>query len=209
MTFDKEFKTAIQNLPVTEKDKLILRLLKKDLNLANRLYFELVDTQTVEDKRFKMQETVSSDVKRMTQKYYSPEYLLHDMRYLSGEITEHLKITKDKFGEITLNLQMLIEVLEQNNSRIINEKLAKTYKLIIYILARTYKIMMLINALHEDYRLEFREDLERLGLLIGQNPMLMKYAIHNGLDVNWLVNNEIPENINAIHRELKSNGFLK
>lgn len=209
MTFDKEFKTAIQNLPVTEKDKLILRLLKKDLDLANRLYFELVDTQTVEDKRFKMQETVSSDVKRMTQKYYSPEYLLHDMRYLSGEITEHLKITKDKFGEITLNLQMLTEVLEQNNSRIMNEKLAKTYKLIIYILARTYKIMMLINALHEDYRLEFREDLERLGLLIGQNPILMKHAIHNGLDVNWLIQNEIPENINAIHKELKSNGFLK
>lgn len=209
MTFEKEFKIAIQNLPVAEKDKLILRLLKKDLDLANRLYFELVDTQTVEDKRQKMQKTVSANVKRMTQSFYSPGYLLQEIRFLSGEITEHVKITKDKFGEITLNLQMLIEVLEQNNTRIMNEKLAKTYKLIIYILARIYKIMMLINTLHEDYRLEFREDMERLGLLISQNPMLMKYAIYNALDVNWLIKNEIPQNIDAIHRELKNNGLLK
>lgn len=34
--FDKDFKIALQNLPSTEKDKLILRLLKKDLVLANR-----------------------------------------------------------------------------------------------------------------------------------------------------------------------------
>ena len=44
--FDKEFKTAIENLPSTEKDKLIFRLLKKDLDLVNRLYFELVDTES-------------------------------------------------------------------------------------------------------------------------------------------------------------------
>ena len=49
--FSKEFKKAIQELPNTEKDKLIFRLLKRDLDLANRLHFELVDTETVEEKR--------------------------------------------------------------------------------------------------------------------------------------------------------------
>jgi len=209
MTFDKEFKIAIQNLPGAEKDKLILRLLKKDLNLANQLYFNLVDIQTVDDRRAKMQETVSKRVERMTQTFYSPGYLLQDMKYLSGEITEHVKITKDKFGEISLNLQMLVEVLEQNKSVLINHKLAKTYTLIIYILARTFKIMVLINTLHEDYRMEFREDLERLGTLISENPMLLKYAIVNGLNLNWLLDNEIPENIDAIQKELRSNGYLK
>ena len=51
MTFDDAFKKALQQLPNNEKDKLILKLLKKDLNLANRLHFELVNTDTVEDKR--------------------------------------------------------------------------------------------------------------------------------------------------------------
>ena len=45
--FDKEFKTAIHNLSDVEKDKLILRLLRKDLDLANRLYFVLLYTETV------------------------------------------------------------------------------------------------------------------------------------------------------------------
>src|SRR5436190_9990770 len=148
MVFDKEFKIAIQNLPTAEKDKLILRLLKKDLLLANRLYFELVDVQTVDDRRVKMQEVVNKAVAKMTKTFHSPGYLLQDMKYLSGEITEHVKITKDKFGEISLNLQMLVEVLEQNNNRIKNARLTKTHTLIIYILARTFKIMSLINALH-------------------------------------------------------------
>src|SRR5436190_2798325 len=209
MVFDKEFKIAIQNLPTAEKDKLILRLLKKDLLLANRLYFELVDVQTVDDRRVKMQEVVNKAVAKMTKTFNSPGYLLQNMRYLSAEITEHVKITKDKFGDISLNLQMLVEVLEQNNSRIVNQKIAKTYKLIIYILARTFKILTLINTLHEDYRMEFKDDLQRLGELITENPVLMKNAIYNGLNVNWLIDNEIPENINAVLKELKSTGLLK
>ena len=37
--FSKEFKKAIQELSSTEKDKLIFRLLKRDLDLVNRLHF--------------------------------------------------------------------------------------------------------------------------------------------------------------------------
>lgn len=48
MTFPKEFKEALSHLPSKEKDKLVLRLLRKDLLLANRLLFELVNTNTVE-----------------------------------------------------------------------------------------------------------------------------------------------------------------
>ena len=52
--FHKEFKEALSRLPSKEKDKLILRLLKKDLVLANRLLFELLSTNTVEEERQKM-----------------------------------------------------------------------------------------------------------------------------------------------------------
>lgn len=37
MPLDLEFIKALQQLPSKEKDKLILRFLKKDLQLANRL----------------------------------------------------------------------------------------------------------------------------------------------------------------------------
>jgi hypothetical protein len=209
MTFDKEFKTAIQNLPSAEKDKLILRLLKRDLDLANRLYFELVSTQSVEDRREILQNNITVATKRMHDRFYSLGYLLMDMRSLSGDITEHVKTTKDKFGEISLNIQMLNEIITLNKLHILNSKPKDAHTFCIYVIARAFKILMLINALHEDYRIEFKADLEKLGLLISENRLLIKTAIYNGLDLKWLLESEIPTNIVAIHKEIRSNGFLK
>lgn len=209
MIFNKEFKNAIQNLPGAEKDKLILRLLKRDLDLANRLYFELVSTQSVEDRRELLQNNITVATKTMYDHFYSLGYLLMDMRSLSGDITEHVKITKDKYGEISFNLQMLNQVISLNKLHILNTKPQNTHTFCTYVNARAFKILILINALHEDYRIEFKADLKKLGLLISENSLLMKTAIYNGLDVKWLLENEIPTNIVAIHKEIRSNGFLK
>lgn len=205
--FTKEFKQAIQELPSAEKDKLIIRLLKRDLDLANRLYFELVDGETVEDKRAAFEIDMLKKIKNFSERFYSVGYLLQDTRFLSGEITNHVKITKDKFGEISLNIKMLIHLLKINNERIQSQP--KSYTLCIYVIARAFKILLLIKAIDEDYFIDFKEDLTLLGELIGQNPMLMRTAINNGLDVNWLLSGEIPEDIVAIHKEIRANGFLK
>lgn len=207
--FTKEFKKAIQELPSIEKDKLIFRLLKKDLDLANRLHFELVDTDTVEDKRMVFKELMFKKINQITERFYSIGYLLQDIRYISGDISEHVRITKDKFGEISLNLKMLNQLLKLNNVRIQNQSYAKAYTMCIYIIARAYKIMLLIKSIDEDYFLDFKDDLSILGELIGNNPLLMKTAINNGLDVNWLINGEIPLDIVAFHKNLREQGYLK
>ena len=207
--FSKEFKQAIQELPSTEKDKLIFRLLKKDLDLANRLHFELVDIETVEEKRMTFEKTMLKKIKHYSEQFYSLGYLQQDTRYMSGEINEHVKITKDKFGEISLNIKMLIQLLKINNERIQAYTYSKSYTLSICVIARAFKILLLIKAIDEDYFIDFKEDLALLGELIGQNPMLMKTAINNGLDVNWLLSGEIPSDIVAIHKDIRANGFLK
>lgn len=207
--FDKEFKIAIEQLTSAEKDKLIFRLLKKDLPLASRLHFELVDTETVEQKREKLSSLVSKKTQQTSSNFYSLGYLFMDIRYISGDINEHVRITKDKFGEIKLNIQMLIEVLTINRIHIKNSKPKDTYKLLIYVIARSFKILLLIKALDEDYLVDFKDDLVKLGNLIGSYDLLMKLAIQNGLDVNWFIFGEIPENIVAFHKQLKADGFLK
>ena len=209
MTFEKEFKEALSNLPDKEKDKLILRLLKRDPALANRLHFELLSTQSTEERRNDMEKIVVERVEHMSQSFYSAGYLLMDMRYLSGEITQHVKITKDKFGEISLNLLMLNEVLRQNLPRLSALTPARARKLSIYIIARSYKLLVLIRSIHEDYLVDFKPDLALLGEHISQSKHLMHTAIHNGLDVNWLLFGEIPEDIKEQHEELKRHGFLK
>ncbi|MDT0647198.1 hypothetical protein RM545_10905 [Zunongwangia sp. F260] len=208
MKFDNEFKEAISHLPDKEKDKLILRLLKKDLNLANRLHFELVSTITVEERRDKMKKRIIAEAKNMGERFYSVGYLNMEIRSLSGEISEHVQITKDKIGEASLNLLLLLEVLKYNNNNIILGRPAKVRKLCIAIIARVFKILILINKMHEDYLLEFEENLRDLGLLIGENSHLMKFAIQHGLDVNWLIQGEIPDDIIEIHKDLKERGYL-
>ena len=207
--FSKEFKQAIQELPSAEKDKLIFRLLRRDLDLANRLHFELVDVETVEEKRIAFEVAMIKKITQYSERFYSIGYLLQDTRYLSGDINEHVKITKDKFGEISLNLKMLIQLLTINSERIQSVPYSKAYTLCIYVIARAFKILLLIKAIDEDYFIDFREDLATLGKLIYDIPFLMHTAIDNGLDVNWLLTGEIPRDIVEMHKEIRANGFLK
>lgn len=154
MKFPEELKEAISQLPSKEKEKLIFRLLKHDLDLANRLLFELVSTDTVTQRRETIRKKLEIAVKRATEQFDSPGYLNMDVRYMSG------------------------------------------------VVARAFKIMLLIRKQHEDYFIEFEEGLKKFGNLIGQNPHLLNAAMHNGLDVNWLVKAEI-------HKDLRKRGYLK
>lgn len=209
MTLPKELKEAISKLSSADKDKLIFRLLKKDLVLASQLIFELVSDENVEEKRKQVKEQLTKRIELATIHFYSTGYLQMDVRDMSGIINEHVSITKDKYGEAYLNLWMITEVLERNNEKILSVSIGKAEKFCVAVISRTFKILLLINKLHEDYRVEFEDDLMKLGKLIGENKYLMKFAIFNGLDVNWLFNAEIPENIEQIHKDLRDRGYLR
>lgn len=209
MTLPKELKEAISKLSSADKDKLIFRLLKKDLVLANQLLFELVSDENVEDKRKQVKELLTKRIELATIHFHSTGYLNMDVREMSGIITEHVKITKDKYGEAYLNLWMITEVLERNKEKILSASIGKTEKFCVAVIARAFKILVLIKKLHEDYRVEFEDDLMKLGGLIGENKYLMKFAIYNGFDVSWLINAEIPENIEQIHKDIRDRGYLR
>lgn len=208
MKFDKEFKEAISQLSCVEKDKLILRLLKKDLTLANRLAFELLDNKTVDERRQIIENRILAKLKRMTEYEQTPGHLMMDLRDLSGEITEHVKVTKDKFGEVSLNITMLSTALDYKNREVLTHTRGKARKFCIYVIARAFKILVLRSKLHEDTWLDLDKGLQRLGKLIGENDYLMKTAIQNGFDVNWLITLEIPENIEQIHKQIRVDGYL-
>ncbi len=151
---DIDFKKALQELSDKEKDKLILRLLRRDMDLAEKLYFELVDTDTIEDKRRILESTISKSIQRFSENYHSLDYIAVEMRSISGKISHHVKITKDKFGEISLNLQMLNETIEQNTFSLSHSKPQKSNKFYNYVIVRAFKILLLIDALHEAHQLK-------------------------------------------------------
>ncbi|BDD09326.1 hypothetical protein FUAX_17580 [Fulvitalea axinellae] len=207
--FTDEFKEALSQLPDKKKDSLLLRYLKKDTKTAKKLFRELMDDRSVEECRKEIEERVIERSATMIYHYYSPGYLMMDMRYLSGEITEHVRLTKDKYGELSLNLLMLNEVLKEANTLTATAPAGKVSKYCVYIVARTFKLMVLLSKMHEDLWIEFEEGFMKLGELISQSDYLMRTCIHHGLDVNWLIRFDIPEDIDAMHKELRANGYLK
>jgi hypothetical protein len=213
MTFDKDFKEAIRQLPEAEKDKLIFRLLKHDLDLANQLLFKLVSGDSCEDRRKKAKKGIERIIGyaqgTMPSTYFTPGIMLMAMRDASGIINEHARITKDKYGEAYLHVFLLKEFMKIYNDKFMETPAEKSYTFNIYAVARAFKIMAMLKKLHEDYLIDFTNDIEEIGTMFSKSPVLMKVAIHNGLDVNWLINNNIPENIAKIEKDLRKRGYLK
>jgi hypothetical protein len=208
MKFSDEFKEAISNLPDKEKDKLILRLLKKDLSLADRLNFELLQPLSIEDAR----ENTWKEVQKILNYgsiFHSPGIAMMYLRDASGVINEHVSITKDKYGEIHLQLNMLSYFFQHQKERYNRFSDGPTKKLNNYIIARLYKLLGQMNSCHEDQLYDFKEITEKIGNNMSEIPTLMKTSIFNSFNINWLFDHQIPENIVQIQKDLRANGYLK
>jgi hypothetical protein len=209
MKFDQDFKDALAQLPNKEKDKLILRLLKKDINLANQLYFELLDTRSVEELRNSVKQKIQESLKYRSNHFYSPGVLMMYLRDISGVISEHVSTTKDKFGEPYLNCVMLIHALHINSANLNQCSIGESFKFNTYVVARIFRILTQVKALHEDLQLDFQEVFEQLVSEMIEIQTLMDATIYHGLDMNWIDYQGIPENIAFIQKELRSRGYLK
>src|SRR5690606_19015249 len=104
----------ILDLPIKEKEKLLIRLIRKDKTLINQLHFQLLEDESDLHKR---RETALSNIDAAINhietvkhnRYYNPRKLLLDLRMISGYVNSHFLITKDKSGEIELRLHILLE----------------------------------------------------------------------------------------------------
>ena len=209
MKFDQDFKDAIARLPSKEKDKLLLRLLKKDISLVNQLHFQLVETRSVEDLRTNLEHDILLVVQERFDYFHSPGVLMMYLRDMSGMINEHVSATKDKYGDPYLNLIMLTKSLDKNRVHLIVCSKNEAFKFNTYVVARIFKILTQVKGLHEDLQFDFQELFENLVNEMIKIPTLMDAAIYHGLDMNWLNYREIPEDIVAIQKDLRQRGYLK
>ena len=203
MEFSKEFKQAISEFSGKEKDKLIFRLLKKDRILSHRLYFELIDPENADDKRLQMQEFIKTEISAAAKRYGRTKYFLTHIRKISSKITEHVKITTDKFGEVSLNLLLISETLKKLPNS------GDHYKLYLYFLNKIFRSLILTTKLEPDYYLDLREDFEEVQKQISANKSLEQLTLQNGLFLSWLEPENIPEQIDPIFKQLKSEGLLR
>ncbi len=208
MEYSKEFKAALSNFSSVEKDRLIFRLLKKDKLLSKKLYFELIDPETTDNKRDAMEEIVREKVLLASKYISNQKYFLTIIRKISAEITEHVKITTDKFGEVSLNILLINEILKHNED-LSRQRFDNVYKLYLYLINKTVRTLLLIRKLDADYWMEIDEYLDPLKEKILQNKYLSKLFINNGIDFKWLTSDQIPEHFDQVIKDIKSRGFLR
>ena len=183
MALDPDLKKAIVHMPGVEKDKLLLRLIAKDAILSEKLQFELVERgQTIDDRR----ELIRAFIRRTaTLNADTPGWLMMDMRTVSGYIARHLKVTKDKYGEVELMLYML-NTFYDNNAPLLHKYNSRSDKCAEYIAKRTDQVLKKSIKLDPDYHIEFADEINKLlRWVYGNAPA--HYARQLGLPKEWTV----------------------
>jgi hypothetical protein len=152
-------KAIIYNMSQAEKDKLLIRLVSKDETLVKQLEFKLLEGESTLDER---REKIKTQITKVAKMYhYSPGYMMMDMRYLSGDISTHTKTTKDKYGDIELNL-FLVNAFFEHQLDHLRTHTAKTDTCADYIAKKTVTILKNLSKLNEDLYVEFESEVYKL-----------------------------------------------
>lgn len=209
MEYSKEFKDALSEFSSKEKDKLIFRLLKKDKILSQKLYFELIENVSVDEKRQILEKEISEKMLYYSENISNLKYFLMLVRTLSGEITLHVKVTSDKFGEVYLNLFLVKTILEKYKEKLKRQNFEQSYKLYLYLINKIFRALILTLKLDEDYFMEIDEILRQILDEIKDNQKMQDLCFKNDLNLSYFQTENIPENIAEIVKDLKFQGLLK
>lgn len=212
MKLDEEFKAALSRLSEKEKDKLIFRLIKHDLKLANRLRFELLQEYTAEESRDRLKNSLGKVMDRLLDaepKYYSSMDLLWHIKNFVSQINEHVATTKDKYGEIELTLFLINKALKVYVQKELSQKSLYDNRMEQYVINKCMRTLLLIQKKDQDFWLDFNEELMEIRLSFAQTHKLMKLSIFNGFDVNWFDLDNLPEDLPLIYKEHRENGYFR
>ena len=177
VTLSPEIKIAITAMPQKEKDRLLLRLVAKDDKLVEQLEFKLLEGEaTREERRDKISDLIRYNLGEYQQKRFYPGGLTRTLRKTSARITRHVQVTKDKYGEISLNLELLQTAFDLFESKLPTIQSRKVDSLYSYIIKKALRILVLIERIHEDYRLDFEDSLESIQDHISQHILLQEKA---------------------------------
>jgi hypothetical protein len=155
----KELERTILALTTKEKDKMLLKLIAKNELLIQQLDFQLLCDES--DLKEKRQEVKESIVRSSKGYHDTPGWLMMDMRDLNGRITHHVKVTKDKYGEVELTLLLLVSFFD-NQKKHFEKYNSKSDTLANYVAKRTEFLMKKLPKLDPDYYIEFEDDVQRL-----------------------------------------------
>src|SRR5690554_3014335 len=164
---DAVLQEAILALPQKEKDKLLLRLVRKNKTLINQLHFQLLEDES--DLLERRNQTLANlddalalmEARLDAKRYYTAKDLLKALRALSGTINQHVLITKDKAGEIELRVHILQEAFRLA-PEYFQETALGNEKLLQYAAGRIKNLLTSFEKLHEDLQYDYQDAVDQV-----------------------------------------------
>lgn len=156
----KDLKNAITDLPVKEKDKLLLRLIAKDKVLTEHLHYKLLEDESdLEYRKEKIKSDIEEQISEL--KKLSVKEALVKVRKMITAINHFYKITKDLFGEVELKI-FILSIIPLDYKRSLFG-----YKDFGFLFATYYikTVQITLNKhkkLHEDLQFDLSESVNQL-----------------------------------------------
>ena len=171
----------LRTLTLEQKDKLLLKLFRKDPMLVEKLAFEFFEDKSDLRQRVEnLKQTIDEYLSASPYNYDTPGEIMMSMRGVNGRITEHVKITKDKYGEVELTILLLNRAFELRWNTLV-EKMHRADTFTEYVLKRTQTVLKNLSKLHPDNLLDFKDELNRLLTFIHKYPRTAKTAAEFGI----------------------------
>ena len=182
-----ELKKAIRAMPEPEKDKLLLRLVAKDTMLVRKLQHQLLEDEVdAEQQRDALTEQVTDYFRSegFSGWNYTPGLVMMELRNFSGAITRHVKITKDKYGEVRL-LLLLVNLPFRHQRALLDKKAKRADKFAVYVVKKAQTALKKLEKLNEDYYIEFEQDVNEMLGHLHDYPPTAHLAEEYGLPKRW------------------------
>ncbi|MBD2715534.1 hypothetical protein KBK19_10845 [Microvirga sp. STR05] len=152
-----EFKKALKRLPDAEKEKLLLRAVRRDAELYETFVFELLPDVTTEQ----VYEQAADRIHELFNVAVTGRLLNRSLNKALGKAVKETararRITKDKRLEIDLNLYAL-RLIFDNYTGQFDSPYAGFFTSTARLAARTTQLVL--TSLHEDLWLEYKPELD-------------------------------------------------
>ena len=174
-------------MPEKEKDKLLIRLVSKDHTLMAKLQHQLLEDEVEMEQRRdeimqQMENTFSQDGFAFWT--HTPGLVMMVMRDFSGDINEHVKITKDKYGEIAL-LTRLVNMPFREQYAILGENQHRADKFAAYACRKAQIVFNKLKRFNRDYYLDFEKEVNEMLEHLKKYPPSSRLMREYGLPQRW------------------------
>ncbi|WP_443937864.1 hypothetical protein [Pedobacter sp. MW01-1-1] len=156
----KDLKIAITDLPIKEKDKLLLRLIAKDKVLTEHLHYKLLeDDSDLELRKESIKLNIEDQLTEL--KKLTTKEALVKVRKMIALVNHFYKVTKDAFGEVELKI-FILNTIPLSYKRNVFSYRDFNFLFAAYFIKTTQATLSKLNKLHEDLKFDLSTDTNAL-----------------------------------------------